>query len=350
MPLISVVMPCYNAAPYLEEAVGSVCAQALPDGVEIEVIVVNDGSTDQSGELLAALAAQDPCLRLITQANAGVSAARNAGLDAACGEFVAFVDADDILLPGALLILFERIAADPAMDIVSARHRERYPGGGSRVFKPGKRCRRRNQVLARLIEGDSVYNSMCNKLYRRTLLERWHIRALPGLRIGEDALFNLNAYARAGEVAHLPAVTYAYRIHESSAMRGIPAAQHYARHLPWLAGIRATLTQLELREAFFSQYCYSHALRLYKSMGFVGVLRAFNREVRPAALEGIDKRKLRWSTQPMYGMVRAGLFPAVYCAVFPVLRARDVAKRVGRWALYLACLPLGWLKKKGGMA
>ncbi|MCL2544291.1 MAG: glycosyltransferase [Clostridia bacterium] len=348
--LLSVVMPCHNAAPYLEEALASVCAQALPQAVEMEVIAVDDGSTDGSGPLLAALAARDPRIRVISQANVGVSAARNAGLDAARGDFVAFVDADDLLLPGALAILYGRIAADPALDIVSARHRERYPGGGSRVFKPGKRCRRRGQALARLIEGDSVYNSMCNKLYRRALLERWHVRAQPGLRIGEDALFNLEAYARAGKAAHLRAVTYEYRIHGASAMRGIPAAEHYARHLPWLAGMRAVLARLGLREAFFRPYAYSHALRLYKSVGFIGVLRAFNREVRPAALEGIDKGKLRWSARPMYAAMRAGLFPAVYCVAFPALRARDAAKRAGRWIAYLARLPLRRLRKKEGGA
>jgi|GEM_PF-652738 len=348
MRLISVVMPCYNAAPYLEEAVASVCAQALPDGVAMEVIVVNDGSTDASGVLLARLAARDHRICPINQANAGVSAARNAGLDAARGEFVAFVDADDLLLPGALAVLYGRIAADPGLDIVSACHRERYPGGGTRVFQPGKRCRRRKQVLARLIEGDSVYNSMCNKLYRRALLEQPPVRALKGLRIGEDALFNLEAYARAGRAAHLPAITYEYRIHDASAMRGIPKAEHYARHLPWLTGMGNLLLRLGLREAFFRPYCYSHALRLYKSVGFGGVLRALNRQIRPAALEGVDPAKLRWNARPLYAALRSGVFPAVYCFAFPMRRARDAAKRAGRWIAYLALLPIRRLRKKGG--
>lgn len=341
--LISVVMPCYNAVRYLEEALASVEAQALPDGVAMEILVVDDGSTDGSGALLDALAAGDRRVRVIHQANAGVSAARNAGLNAARGELISFVDADDLLLPGALATLYARSAA--GTDIVSARHQERYPGGGTRVFKPGRRCRRRAQVLARLIEGDSVYNSMCNKLYRRALLEQWGIRALLGLRIGEDALFNLEAYARADRTAHLPAVTYEYRIHEASAMRGIPAAQHYARHLPWLNGMRELLARLGLREAFFRPYCYSHALRLYKSVGLVGVVKAFNREVRPAALEGVEEDKLRWNVRPLHALVRAGLFPAVYCVALPARRAREAAKRAGRW---VAAIPRLFKKRERG--
>jgi len=132
-------------------------------------------------------------------------------------------------------------------------------------------------------------------------------------------------------VAHLPGVTYEYRIHAASAMRGIPAAEHYARHLPWMNGMRGVLARLGLREAFFRQYCYSHALRLYKSIGLFGVLRAFNREVRPAALEGVEDGKLRWNARPMYAAVRAGLFPAAYCFLLPARRVRDAAKRAGRW-------------------
>jgi len=350
MPLISVVIPCHNAAPYLEGCLTSVCAQTLPNTVEIEIIAVDDGSTDGSGALLDALAGKDPRICVITQANAGVSAARNAGLDAARGTFLAFVDADDLLLPGALAALHERIAEDPAPDIVSSLHRQRYPGGGSRVIRPAGRCRTRNRVLALLMEGDGIYNSLYNKLYRRASLEKWGIRLQPGLRIGEDALFNLEAYARADRTAHLPVVTYEYRIHGQSAMGGIPKAGHYARHLPWLEGIRAALKRLGLREAFLFRYCHSHALRLRRSAGFVGMLRAFNREVRPAALDGVDADKLRWGTRLMYALLRAGLFPVVYGVVFPMLRLPYIAKRAGRWIAHFARLPMRLLRKKRGGA
>jgi len=351
-PLISVVVPCYNAAPYLEECLASVRGQRVAGTAGIEVIVVDDGSTDGSGALLDALAAHDPRIRPLHQANAGVSSARNAGLDAARGEFVAFVDADDRLLPGALTALYARAAGDPAPDIVSSRHIQRYPDGSVRPIRPAGRCRRRSAVLALLIRGDGVFNAMYNKLYRRALLERWAIRSQPGLRVGEDALFNLEAYARAGEVAHLPAATYEYRIHGASVMGAITKAEHYARHLPWLDGIGAALSRLGLREVFFRRYCYSRALRLSRSRGVSGMLRAFNREVRPAVLEGVDPAMLRWCDRPLYTLVRAGLFPAPLCLMYPLLRAPDAARRAARWAAYLVSLPARLLQKapfdKGG--
>jgi glycosyltransferase involved in cell wall biosynthesis len=94
-PLVSVVMPVFNAARYLREALDSVYGQ---DYRPFEVIVVDDGSTDGSG----AIAQSYPGVRYLRQENRGPAEARNAGIDAALGEIVAFADADDVLLPGKL--------------------------------------------------------------------------------------------------------------------------------------------------------------------------------------------------------------------------------------------------------
>lgn len=331
MPIISVIVPCFNAAPYVEACMDSLCLQTFED---IEILIVDDGSTDGSGALADARAQHDMRVRVLHQPNGGVSAARNTGLDAAQGTYICFVDADDTLTAGALATLYARAAQ--GFDIVSARHCEVYADGTRRVFAPGKRCARRAQILARLIEGDSVYNSMCNKLYRRALLDHWRIRAQEGLRIGEDALFNLEAYAHAEHVVHIAAVTYEYRIRDRSAMRSIDQHQHYLQHLPWLHGMRALLARLGLRETFFRSYCYSHILRLYKERGFRGVVRDFDQEVRPAALEGIDAHALPPRARPLYAIVRAGLFPPCYCFIYPAQRAYRAIQKMRRYARHYA--------------
>ena len=340
MSTVTVVIPCFNAAPYLADCLACVCGQTLAD---IDIVLVDDGSTDESGALADAWAAREPRLRVLHQPNAGVSAARNAGLAQATGTYVCFVDADDTLTPGALAALHAEAEAARA-DITSALHAEVYADGTRRVFTPGRRCARREQVLARLIEGDSVYNSMCNKLYRRALLAQWALRADPGVRIGEDALFNLEAYARAARVAHLPRVTYLYRIHSASAMRAVDDARHYTQHLPWLNAMRALLTRLGLRERFFRAYCYSHVLRLYKERRFTGVLRGFAREVRPAVLEGIAPARLPRTALPLYALVRLGLFPAAYCVLFP---AQVLARQLRKAARYVRHFALRVLDKGG---
>ncbi|HVW35844.1 MAG TPA: glycosyltransferase [Pirellulales bacterium] len=96
MPVVSVLMPVYNAERYVGEAVGSILAQTISD---FEFIVVDDGSTDRSGELLSALAAADRRIRLIRRPNTGYLQALNEGLGYCSGEFVARMDADDVSLP-----------------------------------------------------------------------------------------------------------------------------------------------------------------------------------------------------------------------------------------------------------
>jgi glycosyltransferase involved in cell wall biosynthesis len=107
LPRVSVVIPCFNAERYIAATLRAVLAQV---GASLEVIVVDDGSTDGS----AALVERDfPQVRLIRRANAGVAAARNTGIEAATGDWVAFCDADDVWLPGKLKSQFEALGAAP---------------------------------------------------------------------------------------------------------------------------------------------------------------------------------------------------------------------------------------------
>jgi hypothetical protein len=115
MPRFSIVIPCYNGAAHLRAAIESCLAQTAAD---LEVIVVDDGSTDRSGAIASDAAAVDTRVRTIAQANAGVGAARNAGLAAAVGEFVNFLDADDLLDPEKLERQGAVLADDDRIGIV----------------------------------------------------------------------------------------------------------------------------------------------------------------------------------------------------------------------------------------
>src|SRR5690349_16944771 len=94
--VLSVVVPVYNVAPYLDECLTSIAAQYYRN---LEVIMVDDGSTDESGAIAAAYAERDSRFKLVTKANAGLGAARNTGTENATGDYLMFVDSDDVLPP-----------------------------------------------------------------------------------------------------------------------------------------------------------------------------------------------------------------------------------------------------------
>lgn len=114
MAKISVILPAYNAEKTLRTAVESILSQQVPG---MEIIIVNDGSTDGTAWLCHVLASENDCIHVITQKNAGICAARNRGLEAAGGEFIAFCDDDDLFWQGALKLLLQT-AEDSHADIV----------------------------------------------------------------------------------------------------------------------------------------------------------------------------------------------------------------------------------------
>lgn len=111
-PAVSVVIPAYNAGRFLAEAIDSVLAQEYEP---LEIIVVDDGSTDGTA---AVAQGYGPLIACIRQPNSGIGAARNGGVDAASGELLAFLDADDLWVPGRLRRQVEAMSSDPALDIV----------------------------------------------------------------------------------------------------------------------------------------------------------------------------------------------------------------------------------------
>ena len=309
--MISVIIPCYNAERYL-----AACAQSvLRQDVELELLLVDDGSTDGTAALLRRIAASDVRVRaLYMPQNGGVSRARNRALEAARGEWVTFVDADDLLPDGALRRLLA--AAGPGVELVIGAHEElREDGARVRVrpeaFIRGRDpARDRDAVTRRLIEGDAVYNIMCGKLHSRAMLERAHIRLDEGVRIGEDALFNLRAVRAAQRLAYVDEPVYVYRMHAASAMHSVREGE-FARHRPFFEALRRELSAEGSR--LFGALAASMALRLYKEGGLAAVLSRFNAEARPV-LRAQEARGVAAA------LVRAGVYPALYAAAFPLWR------------------------------
>ena len=131
--LISVVIPAYNYAHLLPRALDSVLGQLSDD---VELIVVDDGSTDNTAAVLADYQARHAALQVISQVNGGAATARNRGIATAAGRYVLLLDADDELLPGALAALREQVLAQPALGMVLGAQISVYPSGRERLRIP----------------------------------------------------------------------------------------------------------------------------------------------------------------------------------------------------------------------
>ncbi|TLP61727.1 MULTISPECIES: glycosyltransferase family 2 protein [Pseudomonas] len=180
--LISLVVPAYNYAKLLPRALDSVLCQWADD---LELIVVNDGSRDNTLEVLAGYVARYPQLQVIDQANAGAAAARNNAIAKARGRYVLLLDADDELTPGALEALREVLAANPQAGMVLGAQLSVYPDGRERLRLPTPVPRASALELARrYLLQKRISVSHCCTLFARELLLR---RPYPqGLRTGED--------------------------------------------------------------------------------------------------------------------------------------------------------------------
>ncbi|AQP45757.1 glycosyltransferase family 2 protein [Tessaracoccus flavus] len=222
---MSVIVPVYNTAKYLEQSVGSVLRQSFPD---FELLLIDDGSTDESPVMCDAFALRDSRVKVFHQSNSGVSAARNTGLDHARGEFVAFLDSDDWF--GEETLASAVSAAElHRVDVVLWPYVREYAGLSLERdffnFTPGRFskedtrelvCRRiaglLDEELAHPDSADALV-TVWGKLYRRQLITSVDARFTDLSVIGtaEDALFNLQVLSRASSAYYLDSHLYHYR-------------------------------------------------------------------------------------------------------------------------------------------
>ncbi len=316
---ISIIIPCYNSEKYLGACMDSVLAQSFDD---FEAILVDDGSQDNTLVIAQDYAQKDPRVRVFSKENGGVAAARNLALDHAQGEWITFVDSDDLLPKDALASLLS--GANDAVDMVVCAHETFDETGRREIVIPETRWMdlsgeaMRRAAALRLIEGDSVLNIMCNKLHRRALIEREHIRLQPGVKIAEDALFNLEAVLCGRGIAYVNRVAYHYRAHSASAMH-MQMQNEMQRHRPWLAAMRDMLLRRGEMEAYFPAYVDSAVLRLYKDGGVGGVMRGFACDVLPLLpLDALRREKLSFGARLLCDLCRARVYPVVYPLIYPV--------------------------------
>ena len=213
----SIVVPVYNVAPYLRDSLNSLLAQSY---VDWEAIVVDDGSTDDSGTILDEYAAREKRMRVIHQQNQGVSAARNAAIDIAKGEYLLFLDADDALVPWALERLVQRITETNHPDILMYRHQSvrnhKADFPTKDVGEDIKCCNISDGKDVRPAFSDFVGVLLAwNGIFKRQTIGSLRFLPYPN---GEDILFGAQAFYRSSSVVKSTDVLYRYLSRDGSAV------------------------------------------------------------------------------------------------------------------------------------
>lgn len=230
VPLLSVIVPVYNTAPWLRRCLDSICSQSYRN---LEILCVNDGSTDNSAEILAEYAARDSRIRVYIQANAGLSAARNTGLEHASGEWVTGVDSDDWLYPG----VYEQAVrcCKPGIDMVFFGVRDVDEAGGALPHNTYFDLPEDGEYPMRPELASRLNVCFWSKIWRRSLLEENCLRFPVGLVHEDEAMYYLAApFAR--NIAICPALGYAYMQREGSIMKetGMNVIKRVKRYVPVL--------------------------------------------------------------------------------------------------------------------
>ncbi len=208
--MISVIIPIYNAAMYLPEMLRCLSEQTVRD---IEIILVNDGSTDESADICLAAAQEDPRICYVYQENAGVSAARNRALTKASGDYIAFLDADDSIDSTYFeQLLGTCVSADISICDVSVETRS---GRRLSIFSAGDQRLTALRAMELLLTRQKINSGPCGKMFRREIIADLQF---PPLKAYEDILFVRDAFARANIVASTSQTAYHYYQNSESAM------------------------------------------------------------------------------------------------------------------------------------
>lgn len=182
---VSVIMPAYNLEDYIQESIASVLQQTYRD---FELIVVDDGSTDRTADIVRACAANDARIRLVTEENGGVSVARNTGIAQARGAYVTFLDGDDLWNPECLARLVQRMEETNG-SFVYGRTEEFFEDGKTQLVGPSSLVEGRLERFLAKTGELRLRSHISAVLVRKTLLDTYEIRFPVGIKQSEDTAF-----------------------------------------------------------------------------------------------------------------------------------------------------------------
>ena len=214
MDLISIIVPIYGVEDYLDHCVASICAQTYEN---LEIILVDDGSKDRCPAMCDDWAKKDERIRVIHKVNGGLSDARNAGIRIASGEFISFIDSDDLVEKTFIQSMYETLKKT-GCDVCECGVRligEDEQSLRIRAYPIGTDILSREDAICRLVKEEGIYQTVWNKLYKRALIEDlW----FPVGKYHEDDFWTYRVFDRIKALAVINTPLYVYRQRNASIM------------------------------------------------------------------------------------------------------------------------------------
>lgn len=206
---ISIIVPMYNVENYLEDAVNSLINQTYKN---LEIILVDDGSPDNSGKMADEFAKRDNRIKVVHKVNGGLSDARNAGMEVATGDYLMFTDSDDFLTNIACEVLVKKLEDEDA-DYVIGNYINCYEDGTlwqNPVFNKEKYKGFKLDIKDYKDSFFIMNSSVCNKIFKREFIEKLNLKFMVGLP-AEDAIFTTYCFIKSSKVFYIPDIVYVYR-------------------------------------------------------------------------------------------------------------------------------------------
>lgn len=336
---VSVIIPMYNVSAYIGKCIESCISQSFKD---MEIILVNDGSSDHTLEIAAGYQEKDTRILLLNQKNSGVSVARNNGIHHAHGKWILFVDGDDWLDANAVKVMYEQ-AEKYDCDIFIASFYDEY---SDHTVKDSFFCRKelefnnasKMELVKSCIASTSISNPVgrtnagvpWGKLYKKEFIVKNHCRFQPGLKRMQDAIFNLEAFYTASVIVYKDMPLYHYRLQTDSATNSYsPDFDETAKKV--LCAIHDFSVKYDIEKEMEPYYC-AKAVKLYletiklkyvpgqSGMGCVKTMKSLRKLYR----EETYTDKFHLSTNKLLGKKHkaANLFLSAHCIFIPYIMVR----------------------------
>lgn len=261
---ISVIIPVYNVENYLIRCVDSVLRQ---QGVSLELILVDDGSTDTSGKICDDYAAKHSNVKCLHIENGGPATAKNAGYDHATGNYIAFIDSDDEIKPNMFSTMLQSGYKHDA-DIVCCNYIQiNEDGSYEHTEHTGKEyVLNQDEAIKAILVKDKIYSQCWTKIYKRATLESHNIRNTEGLKTDEDFIYNIQAFACSKTVCVVDQPLYIYS-HRSTSLSKDYFNTHIQQYIDNRI-LRLELVEKIITERFphLKEYCTYHCIFYYNEL------------------------------------------------------------------------------------